>query len=352
MPKPKSFILIRYSALGDVALCLPVLGQLAQTYPHYRFYFVTKARHAPLFSVLPENVKVVPMQQETIWAQATKLVKIAGRKSRAIDLHGSLRSRILGLFLFLQGISMWARIKKFRKLRRAFLQSKGQNPAQLPSVWGNYLSTIRRAGLELSEVNPQKLQYRQAFVRKYGGLQALPQFWQEYVKNSFLIIAPFASHRTKTYPEEQMTAILKNCLEHKISVLLIGKGAQEEEQIRQYLQDFNSEFLHSTLQNPLSLTQELFLFSYAKVALVMDSGNMHLCGLANIPIISLWGATSPQAGFAVWNNNHILYSKIDCWPCAIYGEKPCARQDEPLKCLKNISPEKVWQEIKIFFSKV
>lgn len=352
MPKPQSFILIRYSALGDVALCLPVLSQLAQTYPHYRFYFVTKAKHAPLFSVLPENVQVVPMHQETIWAQATKLGKIAGRKSKVIDLHGSLRSRILCLFLCLWGISTLARIEKFRKLRRAFLQSKGQNPAQLPDVWSNYLSTIRAGNLELSGINTRQLQYRQAFIDKYGGLQNLPQFWQEYVKRAFLIIAPFASHTTKTYPEEQMTEILKNCLEHKIPVLLIGKGAQEERRIQAYLQDFNSDLLHSTLQNPLSLPQELFLFSYAKVALVMDSGNMHLCGLANIPIISLWGATSPQAGFAVWENNHILHSELDCWPCAIYGEKNCTRQGEPLQCLKNISPEKVWQEIKIFFSKV
>ena len=36
------------------------------------------------------------------------------------------------------------------------------------------------------------------------------------------------------------------------------------------------------------------------VMLVMDAANMHLASLVNIPVVSIWGATHPCAGFAGW----------------------------------------------------
>ena len=39
------------------------------------------------------------------------------------------------------------------------------------------------------------------------------------------------------------------------------------------------------------------------VMLVMDAANMHLASLVNIPVVSIWGATHPCAGFAGWNQS-------------------------------------------------
>ena len=48
---------------------------------------------------------------------------------------------------------------------------------------------------------------------------------------------------------------------------------------------------------------ELNLMSHLDVMLSMDSANMHLASLVNIPVVSVWGATHPYAGFMVSPQN-------------------------------------------------
>lgn len=349
MSANNSIILIRYSALGDVIICVPLLYHLAQTYPQYNFYFVTKQIYVSAFSILPDNVRIIGMQMQvdSIWSFAKKLVKITGTKARIIDMHNVLRSRILSVFLYyLGGVKTMARLQKVRRLRRAFLRSGGREPQQLPSVWELYFEVFLKAGLPLPKIGPDFLKYKNIFIQKYGGWQALPGFWQDYASKPFFIIAPFASRTTKIYPKDLMREVISRCIQAKISVLLIGNGRNEEQQIRAYIIDFASKYLQSILEQPLSFAQELFLFSHAKGALVMDSANLHLCGLADIPTISIWGATSPRSGFDIWPKNHAIHSHLDCWPCAIYGEKPCVRSQDQFACLKSISPILVWNAIK------
>ena len=85
----------------------------------------------------------------------------------------------------------------------------------------------------------------------------------------------------------------------------------------------------------------------------MDSANMHLASLVNIPVISIWGATHPYAGFMGWNQNpnNAVQIDLNCRPCSIYGNKPCLRND--YACIKNISPELITQrtELALYINK-
>jgi ADP-heptose:LPS heptosyltransferase len=85
--------------------------------------------------------------------------------------------------------------------------------------------------------------------------------------------------------------------------------------------------------------QELILMSHLDVMISMDSANMHLASLTNIPVVSVWGATHPYAGFLGWKQSPDNAVQIDlpCRPCSIYGNKPCLRGD--FSCMKNISPD-------------
>lgn len=44
------------------------------------------------------------------------------------------------------------------------------------------------------------------------------------------------------------------------------------------------------------ISDELILMSHLRLMISMDSGNMHLASLVNIPVVSIWGATHPYAG--------------------------------------------------------
>ena len=90
-----------------------------------------------------------------------------------------------------------------------------------------------------------------------------------------------------------------------------------------------------------SLQHELILMSHLNVMVTMDSANMHLASLVATPVVSIWGATHPYAGFMGWNQSidNALQVDLPCRPCSIYGKKDCMRGD--YACLNQISPETI-----------
>ena len=82
-----------------------------------------------------------------------------------------------------------------------------------------------------------------------------------------------------------------------------------------------------------------------QVMVSMDSANMHLASLVHTPVVSIWGATHPYAGFMGWNQNHTNAVQVDlpCRPCSIYGNKPCMRGD--MACMNQIKTEDIIQRI-------
>jgi ADP-heptose:LPS heptosyltransferase len=91
--------------------------------------------------------------------------------------------------------------------------------------------------------------------------------------------------------------------------------------------------------------QELIIMSHLDVMVSMDSANMHLASLTAVPVVSIWGATHPYAGFLGFGQpkDNIIQLDLDCRPCSIYGQKPCQRGD--YACMKNIPPERIVERI-------
>jgi ADP-heptose:LPS heptosyltransferase len=91
--------------------------------------------------------------------------------------------------------------------------------------------------------------------------------------------------------------------------------------------------------------RELEAMSHLDVMLCMDSGNMHLAALTGIPVVAIWGATHPFAGFMAWQQGepNTLQLDLPCRPCSVFGNKPCLRGD--FACMQGISPENVVERI-------
>ena len=85
--------------------------------------------------------------------------------------------------------------------------------------------------------------------------------------------------------------------------------------------------------------------SHLDVMLSMDSSNMHLASLTGTPVVSVWGATHPYAGFMGWGQTeeYAVQIPLDCRPCSVYGQKPCLRGD--YACMRNIAPEAIVEKV-------
>ena len=95
----------------------------------------------------------------------------------------------------------------------------------------------------------------------------------------------------------------------------------------------------------LNMRTELNLMSHLDVMLAMDSGNMHLASLVGTPVVSVWGATHPYAGFMGWGQSekNAVQISLPCRPCSIFGNKPCIRGD--YACLRQITPNQIIEKV-------
>jgi hypothetical protein len=48
-----------------------------------------------------------------------------------------------------------------------------------------------------------------------------------------------------------------------------------------------------------------------------------------VPVVSVWGATHPFAGFTGWKqkSENCVQIELPCRPCSVFGNKPCHRGD-------------------------
>ena len=73
----KRLLVMRFSAMGDVAMTVPVLYALASQNPQLRITMLTRTRFVPMFDWLPANVQVkgIEFKENDGIAGLTKIYK-------------------------------------------------------------------------------------------------------------------------------------------------------------------------------------------------------------------------------------------------------------------------------------
>ena len=202
---------------------------------------------------------------------------------------------------------------------------------QLPFVQDEYAAACARAGFPI-EVMPCTL------YDKNTNLSAeISQITGE--KNEkWLGIAPFAKHQAKIYPFEKTQEIIHYFSEKDVKIFLFG-GKADAEILERAI--YNNVY---SLAGKISLADELKMMARLDCMLSMDSANMHLANLVDVPVVSLWGATHPFAGFVSIGNmkNAIVQQDLECRPCSVFGNKPCYKGT--YECM-DIAPEKIIKTI-------
>ena len=348
--KKEHILVIRFSAMGDVAMVVPVVYSLAQQYPHVRITVLSRTFARPLFEDLAPNVNFMAadLKKEYHGIKGLNALyrRLAAKQFTAVaDLHNVLRSEYLRL-RFNIGHYRVEHINKHRKGRRRITAKHAKRLEQQPTSFENYVEVFKKLGY------PVEINFRSIFPEgEKGNLNMLPKGIN--VKNSFeqwIGIAPFAAHEGKVYPPRLTHQVIEQLLQKypKARIFLFGRGQQEDQYFKEWCQN-HPECLYVSHQLE-SLHQELILMSHLDAMVSMDSSNMHLASLTGTPVVSVWGATHPYAGFLGWgqSTDNIVQIDLECRPCSIYGQKPCRRGD--YACMNGIAPETIVEKIENILS--
>ena len=100
--KKEHILVIRFSAMGDVAMVVPVVYSLAMQYPDVRITVLSRAFARPLFTDLAPNISFmeadVKHEYRGIRGLNALYRRLAAKQFTAVaDLHGVLRSGYLRL---------------------------------------------------------------------------------------------------------------------------------------------------------------------------------------------------------------------------------------------------------------
>ena len=339
-------LIVRFSALGDVAMSVPVVASLALQYPDLRITVLSQPYARVFFEHLPSNVSFmgadIKRDYRGILGLNNLYRRLSGKRFTAVaDFHDVLRTKYLRLKFGLDHIPT-AHIDKHRKGRKALVERRKKSLVQQPTAFENYREVLSKLGY------PIEWNFRSIFSQEKDPLSALPQAFVEQFNTvqTHIGIAPFAAHREKIYPLEKMEQVI-DLLETgipQLQIYLFGGGEQEIRTITQMVQ--RHKHCISVPHHLKGFGQELALMSRLDAMLTMDSSNMHLASLTATPVVSIWGATHPFAGFMGWNQapEYAVGIEIACRPCSIFGNRACYRGD--FACMQGIEPEIIVKKIK------
>ncbi|MDO4880008.1 MAG: glycosyltransferase family 9 protein [Capnocytophaga sp.] len=334
----KQLLVIRLSAMGDVAITVPVLLAFQEQYPDMKIILLTKPIFAPMFASLP-NCEVFPIDLKGKHKGFLGLYRLfkelkAKKIDFVADLHNVLRSNVLKIFFKWNNIPFF-QINKGRKEKKALTRAKNKEFRQLKTSYERYADVFEKLGFPIS------LEKKYFLMKKMPSKNVKKLLSEE--KN--IGIAPFASHLGKEYPFENLKKVIFQLSKvyPKAKIFIFGGGNHEKQIVEQISSLVNVE----NMVGKLPFYEELNLISHLDVMLAMDSGNAHLAAMYGVPTITLWGVTHPFAGFYPYEQpkeNALLADreKFPLVPTSVYGNKyPYGYE----RAIMSISEENIFQKI-------
>lgn len=308
MHTANSILVIRLSAMGDVAMVATTIREAALSHPDICYTLLSRTKMKALLDYLPNNVRFVAYGDKIDWHLYDQVV----------DAHSVWRSWRIDA----QALWHHVRVRCIHKPRIARWLYTHFHVGRVPTMY-----TLYRALLALEPISTQPISANTVAQRKDIG------------------IAPFAAHQGKIYPLDKMERIVQAMGEYlnarQEKVLLFGAGEKEENILQQWEQKYLGV---ECVAGKGTLQQELDTISHLRLMLTMDSGNMHFASLVNTRVVSIWGATHPNTGFLGYGQSQedCIQRNLKCRPCSIYGKKLCKYKD--YRCM-DIDPGKIIEHI-------
>ena len=319
----KHVLVVRLSALGDVALLAPVVKAYAQANPGVLFTVAAPPRLEPLFGGV-ENVGFLGVCKKQSAGAIYRQLQSVGADAVA-DMHVVNR---VGWALGRLRLHEWSRLHlgfRITGLRKGrwsrWLMTHGLWHKVRRPQYERYGDVFRRMGLQPVDLTPVEVP-----AGRSGGA---------------IGVAPFAQHTGKIWPLEHTERLVAMLAGRGRRVVLFG-GVGEAPVLDRWAALYPRVV---SVAGRLTFSEELELMQTLALMVSMDSANMHFASAAGVPVVSIWGATHPDGGFYGYGQarSNALCAGLPCQPCSAYGSRPCRHGD--YRCLQAITPEMVLERI-------
>lgn len=347
--KPKSIIVRMPNWLGDVVMATPILEDLRAFYPEAEITAMCQSSVASLLEQDPAVDELFSFSRSKglIHRIAERNV-VARLKEGRYDLGVLLTNSFSSAWRFWQG-NVKERLG-YRADGRGLLLthpvcfSEKRKEKHLVITYKELLAPL---GIPLSDTAPR------LFVMKEE-IESAWKFVKRFdigVDDRVIGINPGAAYGSaKCWLSERFTEVARNLIEAdpKHVILFFGDRSQKD-LIARVCTGLDQRVVN--LCGQTSLRQLLALIKICSVFLTNDSGPMHIADSMDVPLVALFGSTSPIATGPYRKSQNIIQKKVSCSPCfkrVCPIDFPCMKQigvDEVTeRVLAKLSQPLVWAE--------
>ena len=343
-PDRQRFLIIKPSAMGDVATTLPVICDLKRVYPQadidwllHPALMALVAGHDAIHELIPFDRRKLaswwwrPSAFEAFW-QLLRRLRMK-KYDLVIDAQGLFRSGFLARITGAQIRIGFADAREFASTfytRRVKLPDGGKKMLavdRMRALLGPL--DISTRGPAVFRVPVQKLALEKVLAlldaRGMGG------------SGGYVSVFPGARWNTKRWPIDRYAQLVQRVLDSGESVVLAGSPDEKPlcDQIEAAIKAAGSRLLN--LAEKTDLPMLIALLSRAKLVVGNDSGPLHIAAALGRPVVGLYGPTSPEFVGPFGQLEHVLRHDVPCHPCR---RRECGHHS----CMNGLPVELVWEK--------
>ncbi|WP_432455401.1 MULTISPECIES: lipopolysaccharide heptosyltransferase II [unclassified Agarivorans] len=325
------------SWVGDMVMSQSLYKSLKQLHPQAQLDVLAPDWCRPMLERMPEvdNALRMPLghgdlQLAVRWKLA-RAIKAKGY-DWAITQPNSLKAALVPWFAGIKRRTGWK-----GESRYGVLNDLRSNKQAFPLMVERYVSLAYPKQTMTSAAKLPSYQHPALSANSNNQQQALSQL-NLSDSQPILALCPGAEFGpAKRWPEQHYATVAQHWIEQRNGQVWIFGSDKDQavgEQIIAHLAEASQSACYN-LAGKTKLAEAIDLMALASLAISNDSGLMHIAAALKLPLIAVYGSSSPQYTPPLTDTAEILHTDIECRPCF---KKTC--QFGHLKCLSELAPER------------
>jgi lipopolysaccharide heptosyltransferase I len=334
-------LIIKPSALGDVATTLPLLCDLKAAMPGAEIDWLIHPGYSPLIEghdALHEWIAFDRKNLAAWWYKPSAAKRFTGllRTLRdrqydvVIDAQGLLRSGFLARMTGAKRRIGFAHAREGATLAYTDKVSLPEEGKKMVAV-----DRMRALGMPLGTDLSRKAEFRMLVQSDARRVAA------EALGGAYVAVVPGARWDTKRWPIERYAEVVRKMLDSGERVVLLGSPDEAGlcGEIASSLNPAQAANLVNFAGNT-NLVTLIGLLSRARLVMGNDSGPLHVAAALGVPVIGLYGPTPPEFVGPYGQMQNVLRHEVPCHPCR-------RRECDHHSCMEGLKVELVWERVKV-----
>jgi len=328
MTTPQKVLIVRFSSIGDIVLCSPVVRCAKQQWGA-EIHFITKQQHAGILAASPHIDKVITIKEKV--SEVGDILVQEGY-DLIIDLHKNIRSQQVralckGRYVTFDKIN----IQKWLAVHTPI------NLLPKTHLVDRYFAGLASVGLQYDGAG---LDHHVSDADIQSATDLLP--------SKYAVLSLGATYDTKRPPVSKLAYMMQIMELHPV---LIG-GSDVESQAAQLAATTDRPY--TNLVGQVSLGVSSAVVRSAQYVVTGDSGMMHIAAAHRRPLIVYWGSTHPMLGMYPYypTDSDIPYyplvQNLSCQPCSKVGKDVCPKGH--FRCMRDIGDSEIIKAVQVMES--